>query len=54
LRAIHDAFSPLSEKTSPSAARGRLAHRPVYYFSDAESDPRIIDKLAISDNQRRK
>jgi hypothetical protein len=31
-----------------------LAHRPVYYFSYAESDPRIIDKLAISDNQRRK
>ena len=31
-----------------------LAHRPGYYFSDAELDLRIIDELAISDNQRRK
>jgi hypothetical protein len=43
-----------SAKTVKKGTRGCLAHRPVYYFSDAVSDPRIIDKLAISDNQRRK
>jgi hypothetical protein len=45
-------LSAFSEKPSPAMDRGY--HRPIYYFSDAKSDPRIIDKLAISDNQRRK
>jgi hypothetical protein len=40
-------------KTS-SAEPGWLARRPGYYFSDAEPDPRIIEELAIPDNQRRK
>jgi hypothetical protein len=31
-----------------------LAHRAAYYFSDAESDLRIIDELVIPSNQRRK
>jgi len=41
-------------KTSPAGKPGWLAHRSGYYFSDAESDPRITDELAIPDNQRRK
>jgi hypothetical protein len=38
----------------PAGEPSRSAHRPGYYFSDAESDPRIIDKLAIPGNQRHK
>jgi hypothetical protein len=38
----------------PAGQPGRLAHRAAYYFSDAESDLRIIDELAIAGNQRRK
>jgi len=31
-----------------------LAHRLRYYFSDAESNPRIVHKLAVPSNQRLK
>jgi hypothetical protein len=51
---VAERFTLLSEKSSPAAARGWLAYRAVYYFSDAKSDPRIIDKLAVTGNQRRK
>jgi hypothetical protein len=38
----------------PAGLFGRLDHRAGYYFSDAESDLRIIDELAIPGNQGRK
>jgi hypothetical protein len=48
---------PRTEAPAKTLSAGRpdwLAHRPRYNFSDAESNLRIIDELAIPDNQRRK
>jgi hypothetical protein len=41
-------------KTSPAGQPGWWARRSGYYFFDAEADLRIMDELAIPDNQRRK